>query len=81
MAAFVPLFALHNVLVLAALLPQYICCLLHTGGEHVDPGQMFSTAHAGAINVLQLLMKALTQLQWASQRDAITAALQVWEAC
>jgi hypothetical protein len=47
----------------------------------VDPGQMFSTAHAGAINVLQLLMKALTQLQLASQRDAITAALQVWEAC
>lgn len=42
---------------------------------------MFSTAHAGAINVLQLLMKALTQLQLASQRDAITAALQVWEAC
>jgi hypothetical protein len=38
---------------------------------------MFSTAHADAINTLQLLMKALTQLQRAAQNEGITAALQV----
>lgn len=44
--------------------------------------QMFSTAHADATNTLQLLMKALTQLQRAAQSEAITAALQVcgWRA-
>lgn len=39
--------------------------------------QLFSTAHANAINALQLLMKALTQLQRAAQHEEITAALEV----
>lgn len=48
-----------------------------SAGEHFDPAQMFSTAHAESINTLQLLMKALTQLQRAAQSEGITAALQV----
>jgi len=58
------------------------CCLMlswccHAGKDPFNPAQMFSTAHADAINTLQHLSKALTRLQMAAQKAAITAALQV----
>jgi hypothetical protein len=63
---------IHNPVLLLPLRPG-----VRAAGAHFDPGQMFSTAHADAINVLQLLMRALTQLQRAAQHEEITAALQV----
>lgn len=53
------------------------CTRHHAGKEPFNPAQMFSTAHADAINTLQHLSKALTRLQMAAQMAAITAALQV----
>jgi hypothetical protein len=50
---------------------------MQADGAAFDPSQLFSPAHADAINTLQHLMKALTRLQLAAQHDAIAAALQV----
>jgi hypothetical protein len=48
-----------------------------TDGQAFDPGALFAPAQSDVINTLQHLMKGLTRLQLAAQKDAMAAAMQV----